>query len=181
MHPIPPASRSFQVIHMDHLEPFIRSCSQNQEILVIVDSFSKFVQLYPVRNTTTKATLKALDDFVTQYDVPIRTVTDRSKAFTSKDFEEYCSNKGIQHVKVSTQRPQGNGQVERIHRVIIPRIAMNIERPDHRDWDKHMAKIEQNLNTTRSKTTQKTSFEILLRLSCSPPRQQPPSTRRRWR
>ncbi|XP_064478631.1 uncharacterized protein LOC135391969 [Ornithodoros turicata] len=38
---------------------------------------------------------------------------------------------------------------------------MAIERPDHKDWDKSIQEIQRNLNTTRSKTTQKTPFQVL--------------------
>lgn len=48
LNPIPPGKRPFQIVHVDHLGPFVRSARRNQWILVFVDNMTKFVKLYPV-------------------------------------------------------------------------------------------------------------------------------------
>ncbi|GFV56950.1 retrovirus-related Pol polyprotein from transposon 17.6 [Trichonephila clavipes] len=51
---------------------------------------------------------------------PIRIISDRGSAFTSKLFNDYCDEENIQHLQIATGVPRGNGQVERIHRTLIP-------------------------------------------------------------
>jgi len=48
---------------------------------------------------------------------------DNGPQFTSKQFEQWLSSKGITHVKASPYHPQGNGVVERLHRTLNQIVA----------------------------------------------------------
>ncbi|GFU20354.1 transposon Tf2-6 polyprotein [Trichonephila clavipes] len=52
--------------------------------------------------------------------IPSEIISDRGSAFTSKLFNDYCDEENIQHLQIATDVPRGNGQVERIHRTLIP-------------------------------------------------------------
>lgn len=161
LHPIPPGNRPFSVIHVDHLGPFIQSSSKNQELLVLTDNLTKFVRLFPVRNTSTKYVIRSMEEFVLDKGLPDRIISDRASCFTSKEFNEYCSSHGITHILNSTKHPQANGQVERVNRTVLPEITLAIRDDSHRDWDKRMKTIERNLNNQINKSTGKTPFELL--------------------
>ena len=60
-----------------------------------------------------------LTDDIPVFGNPLRIVSDRGAAFTSKDFEEYCADQNIEHIKITTGAPKGNGQVERMHSIMI--------------------------------------------------------------
>jgi hypothetical protein len=49
-------------IFIDYFGKFPRSKAGNTAILVCVDAFSKFVWMIPVRQATTRATIKALKE-----------------------------------------------------------------------------------------------------------------------
>ena len=161
LHPIPPGLRPFDVIHIDHLGPFVRSSHGNQELLVVIDNLTKFVKLYPSRTTSTKSVIKALEEFILERGLPGRIISDRGSCFTSKEFEEFCETNGIKHTLNSARHPEGNGQVERVNRTIIPMIAIAIKNPTHRDWDTNIKEVERNVNNAVNKTTSKTPFELL--------------------
>lgn len=68
-----------------------------------------------------------------------RTVSDRGAAFTSRLFKSYCEEEGIQHYIIATGVPRGNGQVERMNRVVVPMLAkLSQEHPEQ--WYRHGAK-----------------------------------------
>ncbi|GBP11385.1 hypothetical protein EVAR_91277_1 [Eumeta japonica] len=70
---------------------------------------------------------------------PRRIITDRGAAFTSRAFEQYCEEEGIQHLLITTGVPRGNGQVERMHKVLVPMLAkLSRENPDR--WYKVVRK-----------------------------------------
>ena len=161
LNPIPPGTRPFQIVHMDHLGPFPRSSRGNKDLLVLVDNLTKFVHLYAVRDTSTKNVLKKFEEFVLERGLPERVITDRGTCYTSKAFVDYCESHGISHTLNSSRHPQANGQVERVNRTVLPLITISIERNDHRDWDKQLKIIQTNLNTAVNKTTNRTPFEIL--------------------
>lgn len=161
LHPIPPGKRPYETIHMDHLGPFVQSSRQNTELLVVIDNLTKFVHLFPARNTSAKYVLKSLKELVTQRGLPKNIISDRGTCFTSHAFDEYCLTNGISHILNATRHPRANGQVERVNRTVLPVIAMAMTDARQKDWDKHIKEIERWLNTSVNKTTGKTPFELL--------------------
>jgi len=70
LHPIPPGRRPFEVVHADHVGPFITCTEGNRYILVLVDSLTKFVCLFAATDTSTEGVLYAMDEFVNKYGRP---------------------------------------------------------------------------------------------------------------
>ncbi|KMQ82260.1 polyprotein of retroviral, partial [Lasius niger] len=161
LHPIKPVRRPFAIIHMDHLGPFVTSSKRNKELLVVIDNLTRFVQLYPLKDTSAKNVVKTLVSFVEAFGLPERIISDRGPCFTSNELEKYCAENGIAHTLNSTAHPQGNGMVERANRTIISAIVTSMESKEHKDWDAKLKEIERSLNNTINKTIGRTPFEIL--------------------
>lgn len=79
LHPIPPSKRPFEVVHVDHLGPFVTSSRGNKYILGIVDNLTKFVQLEVIPNVNAATTVRKLDQFVEKFGAPYRIVSDRNQ------------------------------------------------------------------------------------------------------
>lgn len=159
LHPIPPGKRPFQLIHIDHLGPFETSAKKNKYLLVLVDSLTKYTQLFPCKTTNTVAVLRILDRFCTERGIPERIVSDRGTCFTSHAFETFCDDRGIRHTLNSTRHPQANGQVERANRTIL--TLLSVTTSDHTSWDTQLRQVENMLNTAPNKATTKTPYETL--------------------
>ena len=67
LHPIKSGRGSFSLIHMDHL---VKSSQRNQDLPVIIDSFTKFTRLFPVKDTSAPCVMKAIKEFVNEYGLP---------------------------------------------------------------------------------------------------------------
>lgn len=94
---------------------------------------------------------------------PRRVVTDRGTAFTSSDFSNYCDVENIEHVAINTGVPRGNGQVERISRIIIPILTkLSLDNPDR--WYKHVSQLQQCLNSTYQRSVEMSPFEVLFKV-----------------
>ncbi|KMQ91984.1 transposon ty3-g gag-pol polyprotein isoform x2 [Lasius niger] len=113
LHPIPPGVRPFDVIHVDHLGPFIKSTRGNKYILVMINNLTKFVKLMASKNTNAENVVKQLTEVVMEYGAPNRIVTDRGTCFTSAKFTKFCTKHGIQHILNLSRHAQANGMVER--------------------------------------------------------------------
>lgn len=113
LHPILPGKIPFEEVNVDHTGPFVQSKRGNNHVLVIIDNLTKFVKIYAVKNTSTKAFLKCFNMFVLEFGLPKKIISNKGTCFTSKNFAEYCSSNGIQHALISIRHPQSNGQVER--------------------------------------------------------------------
>ncbi|GFS55955.1 hypothetical protein TNCV_2564271 [Trichonephila clavipes] len=91
---------------------------------------------------------------------PKRIITDRGSAFTSKAFNDYCVEEEIQPLQIVTGVPRGNGQVERIHRTLIP-VLTKLSLDDPTKWYRHVDRLQRILNSTVSRSTKWTPFELL--------------------
>lgn len=161
LHPIIKVEIPFHTLHIDHLGPFVRSKRGHSHILVIVDSFTKFVFIKPVRNTKTQGVIKVLTDIFDTFRAPDRIISDRGSCFTSHSFKRFCLSRGVKHVLNTVASPRSNGQVERYNRTILDSLTAQNLRDDEKDWDEKTGKIQWGLNNTVQKTTGRAPAEIM--------------------
>ena len=66
----------------------------------------------------------------------------------------------IQHLQIATGVSRGNGLVERIHYTFIP-ILTKLTLDDPTKWFKHVDRLQRILNSTTTRSTKWTPFELL--------------------
>lgn len=91
---------------------------------------------------------------------PHTIIADKGVAFISKEFEVYCTDNNINCHLITTGVPRGNGQVERLNRVIYPMLT-KLSSDDPRKWYRHTSRLQTILNSTITRSTNKTPFEML--------------------
>lgn len=161
LHPINKIDIPFDTIHIDHVGPFVRSGRGNMHILVIIDAFTRYVYLKPVRNTKSSISIRALKEYFGIFGVPRRLVSDRGTSFTSSSFKKFMSDKGIKHILNAVATPRANGQVERYNKVIVDALtAKLIGKPDNK-WDDQLPDIQWGMNNTINKGINRTPSEAL--------------------
>ncbi|CAK1599605.1 unnamed protein product [Parnassius mnemosyne] len=161
LHSIPKVNRPFDTIHIDHLGPFVRSKNKNSYLLLIIDAFTKYIILIPVKSTKTIHSIRAIKHYFHTFSVPRRLISDRGTSFTSKRFNEYLDSLGVKHVLNTVATPRANGQIERYNRTVLASLtASNFGKPEHL-WDECVSDIQWGLNNTINKTIGKTPAEAL--------------------
>lgn len=164
LHPIPKIDRPFHTVHIDHLGPFVRSKKRNSYLLLIIDSFTKYIMLVPVKNTKSSSSICALKNYFHTFGVPTRIISDRGTSFTSKRFQEYLSSLGIKHVMNAVATPRANGQVERYNRTVLAALTATNHNKPERLWDECVSEIQWSLNNTLNKGIGKTPSQALFGL-----------------
>lgn len=162
LHPIEKTPIPFHTIHIDHIGPFESSNKKNKYILVIVDAFTKFTIIEPVKDTKAKRAIKILLNVIHLFGVPHRIISDRGTAFTARSFTIFCSTYGIKHVLNAAATPRANGQCERYNRTIVASLAATVAGRDHRTWDEFVKQIQGALNSTHKKAIGVTPMEALM-------------------
>lgn len=147
--------------HMDHLGPLDSTNKNYNHILAVIDSFTKFIWLYPTKSTTSKEVVAKMKLQSQVFGNPSCIITDRGTAFSSAEFQEYCTTEGIKHLMITTGLPRANGQIERINRTIIP-VLTKLSLQDPTKWYKHVPKVQQTLNSTFQRSIGMTPFELLV-------------------
>ncbi|GFY37177.1 transposon Tf2-6 polyprotein [Trichonephila inaurata madagascariensis] len=87
-------------------------------------------------------------------------ITDKGSPFNSKGFDDYCTEDNIQNLQITTSVPRGNGQVERIHRTLIP-VLTKLSIDDPTKWYKFVDRLQRILNSTSTRSTKWSPFELL--------------------
>ena len=88
-------------------------------ILSIIDCFTKYLILVPLKDHTASTVSKALFERVIGYFGCRRKIlSDRGTEFTGRIWTDLMDLLGVQQVLTSPYYPQGNGIVERSHQAI---------------------------------------------------------------
>ncbi|XP_031338167.1 uncharacterized protein K02A2.6-like [Photinus pyralis] len=96
-------------IHIDYAGPVA-----DKMLLIIVDAYSKWLEVRPTTSTTATATITILDDLFTAYGVPVTVVSDNGRQFIADDFKSFLRNSGVKYHNLSAPyHPSTNGQAER--------------------------------------------------------------------
>ncbi|GFW33123.1 transposon Tf2-8 polyprotein [Trichonephila clavipes] len=161
LHPIPKGDQPLDCYHCDFLGPLPSTKKCYKHLFTVIDSFSKFVWIYPVKSTSTK---DALDKLILQQTIfgnPSKIITDKGSAFTSTEFQNFYQDESIEHIQITTGVSCGNGQIERMHETIIPVLTkLTIEEPEKRF--KHVHRLQRIMNSATTCSTKFTPFEVLI-------------------
>lgn len=115
--PRPITEHPFQRVHMDI---FIMD---NQNFLSLIDSFSKYLQLIPMKTKNLIDTKRAYTKFISTFRNPQTLVTDHETTFKSINFQEFIQSFGTEIEFASSS--ESNGQIERAHSTIIELFNAN--------------------------------------------------------
>ncbi|GFV25544.1 hypothetical protein TNCV_1148141 [Trichonephila clavipes] len=147
--------------HVNFIGPLPTTNKNYNHIFTVIDAFTKFTWLYPTKSTTAQEAIERLKLQQKTFGNPSRVISDKGGAFRSKEFEDYCADEQISNVQITTGVPRGNGQVERIHGVLIPVLTkMSIEDPTK--WFKHVDSLQRVLNSVPSRSSKYSPFELLI-------------------
>lgn len=106
LHPIAPGNRPSATIHVDHSGSYVTSARQKRYVFAIIDKLPRLNTLQAVRDTKATGVIRALKEFVLQYGVPIRLISDRGTCFTTAKFKEFSKTHGVHHILTSPRHPQ---------------------------------------------------------------------------
>lgn len=153
-------TKPFQILALDFIQSLPRSKMGNSHILVMMDLFSKFCLLFPLRRISTgQVGLILQQNWFRRYSTPECIITDNASTFLSHDFKRLLDKYHIQHWANTRHHSQAN-PVERLNRTINACIRTYV-RTDQKLWDSRISEIEYVLNTTPHTATGFSPYRIL--------------------
>ena len=134
LHPIPAFDEPFSHIIIDCVGPLPKTKSQNEFLLTIMCSSTRFPEAIPLRSIKTNTILKALIKFFTLFGLPKSIQSDQGTNFMAHAFQQVMNQLGIKQYKSSAYHPESQGALERFHQTLKTMIKMYcIE--NSKDWD----------------------------------------------
>nr|XP_056702475.1 uncharacterized protein K02A2.6-like [Euleptes europaea] len=140
-------------LHIDFAGPF-----QDKTFLIVVDSYSKWLEIADVGSMTSRVVVRELRKIFATHGLPDTVVSDNWAQFTSAEFQEFLTKNGIRHTTSAPFHPATNGQAERMVRTT--KEAMR--RIERNDWDRGLAEFLLYQHTTPNSPTGKSPAELLM-------------------
>lgn len=147
-------------IAMDIIGPLNLTANNNQYILSIQDTLTKYLMLIPIPDQKSETIInKLINEYIYIFSAPKIILTDQAPNFISKLMGEFEKTFKIKHIKTTAFHPQSNGSLERAHAFVKDMIRTNINETNS-EWDKNLKSIALAYNTTIHATTKFTPFEL---------------------
>jgi hypothetical protein len=105
-----------------------------KHFLLSVDYYSKFIEVDELNNLSCGNTITKLKEQFARHGIPERLRSDCGTQFTSKQFQQFCKEYGIQHNISSPHFQSSNGEAERAVQTV-----KNLWRKNN---DKHLALLD---------------------------------------
>ena len=131
------------------------------QILVIIDHFTKLAEAVPCRTASAEETCDHLiTHWISRYGCPMTFQSDNGKAFVGDLTKELMRRSHIAQAHSTTYHPQTNGLVERQNRTLVNMLRVYCSRY-MTDWDKYLPQVVGAYNSTQHSTTGISTFMML--------------------
>ena len=140
-------------VHMDILGPFCESEAGNRYVLMIIDQFSRWLEMVALNIQDAETIAKAFfETYVVRFGVPFVIHTDQGRNFDSALMKAFCQLLEIVKTRTTPYRPSSNGQVERYNTMVL-NFLLCFLRGRQRDWDKYLPVLGMNIRAMVNSST----------------------------
>lgn len=157
----PPMNRTalpaheWEYVAIDYMGPL----PSGESVLVVVDYFSRFVEVAFTKSVSAAETIKLLWQIFSRHGFPSRLKSDNAQAFLSEEFKGFLDEFGITHITSPPLWPQANGEVERQNRSLLKRLK--IAAAEGKALEIEACKFVLLQNSTPHSTTGKSPAQLL--------------------
>ncbi|XP_049886623.1 uncharacterized protein K02A2.6-like [Pectinophora gossypiella] len=105
--PWPYVTEPWSRLHVDFLGPF-----HGKTFFVLIDSTSKWLEVFLMPRTTASAVIKVLRETFARFGLPKEVVSDNGPPFSSKEYVDFMNTNGIKLTYSPIYHPSSNGAAE---------------------------------------------------------------------
>lgn len=161
LQPWPYPTRVWQRVHADY------AVKDGVNLLVLVDAYSKWIEVFCMSKTTSAQTAQKLDTLFAAYGYPEELVTDNGPQFTSDEFQEFLQHRGIRHTRTPPYHAASNGAAERLVRTtktaLLKQVLCDNLAGVKRTTQERLNDFLLSYRCTPSSVTAKTPAELFLK------------------
>ena len=129
-----------EVVQIDHQNICMTDSGYNQ-ILVIIDHFTKLAEAVPCQTASAEETCDHLiTHWISGYSCPMTFQSDNGKAFVGDITKDLMRRSHISQANSTAYHPQTNGLVERQNKTLVNMLKVYCSRY-MTDWDKYLPQV----------------------------------------
>lgn len=148
-------SKPWQHLAIDFMGPL----HSGHNLLVVVDYYSRYIEIEIMKKIDSKATIKRLKVMFARFGFPISLTSDNGPQFVSEEFKNFGETHNIKLINTTPYWPQQNGEMERQNRSILKRLQ--ISQSLQNDWVDDLQQYLLMYRSTPHSATLKTPSELL--------------------
>ena len=130
-----------------------------QNLLVVVDYYSRFFEVAIMKSTTSFKVIMELERMFSVHGIPLTIKTDNGTQFVSDEFQAFLKQNMIIHRTTTPLWPQANGEVERQNRTLLK--TLKIAQSEGKDMKRELYRFLLAYRSTPHQTTGVSPSELL--------------------
>ena len=156
-----PTGSPGEVIAMDFFGPLPITNRKNRFILVIIDHFTRWVLVEPLKDAKAHSVTRTIiDRWIPTHGLPRIILSDNGPHFRSKTTTQLCEKLGIRNIFSTPYHPQGNGVVEAFMRPLKKILSVQVSQVGNH-WDLCCSAASYAYNSTPHVTTRRSPFYLM--------------------
>lgn len=150
----------WHTIALDFFGPLPSGNHNFKYVLVIIDHFTKWPEIFPTSDTSTATIVRHLYPLFLRFGCPHNLLTDNGTGFVSHTLTHLCQVMNINKLKITPYHPQGNGIAEAFMKVLSNQLAMLVNER-HDNWPTFLPQLLFGYRSTPHPATGETPFYLL--------------------
>ena len=149
-------------LNIDTIGPLDISIHGFQYILVIIDTFSRYITLWPTRSTTAIEAADVIVQHIGLFGTPKEILTDGGSQFHNETIKELIAVLNAKLLVTIAYSKEENAIVERSNKEVMRHLrAFIFDQKIINDWVKYLPLVQRIINNKRHESTQVTPASII--------------------
>jgi hypothetical protein len=151
-----------QKVSIDTMGPFPVDKAGNIYVVVTVDCFSRYVELYPAPDCTADAAAQAITEHVATHGSPETLLSDNGPQYANRVIDALAELLGVELKKTIAYSHEENGISERANKEVLRHLrAILFDKDIHDSWSTCLPLVKRILNATPHGTTKVAPASII--------------------
>ena len=139
----------FEYVEVDTIGPLPVDANGNAYVVVVIDRFSRVLELYAEKDATAAAAARSLFQWCCRYGMPREVQSDNGQQYAADLIADLLNLLHISHRFTLPYRPQANGIVERSNKEILRHLrAILFDQRTRDQWSTSLPLVQRIINTT---------------------------------
>ena len=149
-------------LNIDTIGPLPPDEHGNTYIIVIIDVFSRFVELYAAPDATALSAAKAVIKWIGRYGNPGEILTDNGTQYTADIISQLCDLIRVEHLTILPYSHEENAIVERANKEVNRHLrAIVFDKKVKKEWSIFLPLVQRIMNSSVSASTGVTPASII--------------------